>query len=110
MSSYDERPVHQPPAPDAPIPGIHFYAGCEPGGDMDHETGRYEGLGPRVNPDGVCEGCGEIACPVCGKGGESISCPECESGRVHYQQDCCACSLTWAQLERADHYWKERVT
>ena len=51
----DDRPVHRPFAPDAPIPGIHHYGGCDP----DH---------PRVGVDGVCEGCGETACPECGYG------------------------------------------
>jgi len=46
-------PVHRPAAYDAPIPGRHWYAGCDPDG-------------PRVGPDGVCEGCGESACPKCG--------------------------------------------
>ena len=106
---HDDRPVHQPPAYDAPIPGIHFYAGCEPGGDMDLETGRYTGSGPRVNPDGICEGCGEPACPICGKGGESVSCPECGEGRVHRQLSCCGCGLRWDDLETTASYWKEKV-
>lgn len=50
-----EWPTHQPIAPDAPIPGRHWYSGCDPDG-------------ARVNPEGVCEGCGEKACPVCGHG------------------------------------------
>jgi coenzyme F420-reducing hydrogenase gamma subunit len=50
----DERPVHQPLCPDAPIPGGPWhYAGCDPDG-------------ARVNANGVCEGCGGIACPECG--------------------------------------------
>jgi hypothetical protein len=49
----DDRPVHRPAAPDAPIPGRHWYSGCDP----DR---------PRVRPDGVCAGCGEHACPDCG--------------------------------------------
>lgn len=50
----DERPVHRPLCPDAPIPGgPHHYAGCDP----DH---------PRVNAAGTCEGCGGKACPECG--------------------------------------------
>jgi hypothetical protein len=48
-------PVHHPYAPDAPIPGTHHYSACDP----DR---------PRVAPDGVCEGCGEKACPTCGHG------------------------------------------
>lgn len=52
----DTRPVHRPAAPDAPIPGKHWYGGCDP----DH---------PRVNADGVCEGCGGYGCPQCGKEG-----------------------------------------
>lgn len=62
VSDRDEWPIHQPgPAWEAPIPGIHWYGGCEPGN-------------PRVNPaTGVCEGCGENACPACGREG-------CESG------------------------------
>lgn len=64
----DLWPVHQPEAPDAPIPGRHWYAGCEPGGDLDHESGRYHGTGPRVHPfTGICEGCGGHACPMCGR-------------------------------------------
>lgn len=50
---WDERPVHQPAAPDAPIPGNWHYSACDP--DQ-----------PRVNPNGICEGCGEHACPDCG--------------------------------------------
>lgn len=50
----EDWPVHQPAAPDAPIPGRHWYAGCDP--DQ-----------PRVAPDGICEGCGESACPECGR-------------------------------------------
>ena len=52
----EDWPVHQPgPAYEAPIPGLHWYGGCEP----DH---------PRVNPlTGRCEGCGETACGVCGR-------------------------------------------
>ena len=55
MSMWDDRPVHRPFAPDAPIPGVHHYSGCNP--DL-----------PRVGPDGVCEDCGEAACAVCGLG------------------------------------------
>lgn len=55
MTTYDERPLHQPIAPDAPIPGRHWYGGC----DDSHY---------RVNPDGRCEGCDEKACPICGAG------------------------------------------
>jgi len=47
-------PVHQPAAPDAPIPGRHWYSGCDESN-------------PRVRPDGVCEGCGQQACPECGR-------------------------------------------
>jgi hypothetical protein len=50
----DEWPVHQPRAWDAPIPGTHWYSGCDP----DR---------PRVRPDGTCESCGERACPECGR-------------------------------------------
>lgn len=49
-----DMPVHQPLAWEAPIPGTHWYSGC----DEDR---------PRVGPDGVCLGCGEVACPVCGR-------------------------------------------
>lgn len=52
----DDRPIHRPAAPDAPIPGHHHYGGCDP----DH---------PRVNPNGTCEGCGGYGCPQCGKEG-----------------------------------------
>lgn len=63
----EDWPVHQPECFDAPILGRQWYAGCEPGGDLDHETGLYHGSGPRVNPaTGVCEGCGEQACRECG--------------------------------------------
>jgi hypothetical protein len=48
-------PAHQPIAPEAPIPGRHWYGGCTP--DM-----------PRVRPDGTCEECGRKACPECGHG------------------------------------------
>lgn len=46
-------PVHRPAAGDAPIPGRHWFGGCDP--DL-----------PGVTPDGVCEGCGGLACPECG--------------------------------------------
>lgn len=68
-----DRPVHQPECFDAPIPGRVWFSGCEPGGDWDSELGRYTGTGPRVNADGVCDGCGEKACPECGREG----CGEC---------------------------------
>ncbi len=48
-----KRPRHQPAAPEAPIPGRHWYAGCDPDG-------------PVVGTDGRCEGCGAEACPECG--------------------------------------------
>jgi hypothetical protein len=48
-------PTHRPVALDAPIPGRQWYGGCDP----DH---------PRVTPSGVCESCGEAACPDCGGG------------------------------------------
>lgn len=51
----DERPVHRPYAPEAPIPGHHHYDGCDP----DR---------PRVDITGRCEGCGEYACAHCGFG------------------------------------------
>jgi hypothetical protein len=51
----DGWPVHQPIAPEAPIPGRHWYSGCNP----DR---------PLVRPDGYCEDCGDRACPVCGCG------------------------------------------
>jgi hypothetical protein len=51
----DDRPVHRPIAPEAPIPGRHWYAACNP----DR---------PRVNTAGHCEDCGEEACPECGHG------------------------------------------
>lgn len=63
LASEDERPIHQPYAPDAPIPGIHHYSGCDDG---------Y----PRVNADGRCESCGKPACPHCGKELCKGSCPE----------------------------------
>ena len=51
----DGWPVHQPDAPEAPIPGRHWYSGCNP----DR---------PRVNPStGICEDCGGRACRVCGR-------------------------------------------
>lgn len=56
MTDRDDWPVHQPgPAYDAPIPGVHWYGGCDP----DY---------PRVNPaTGRCESCGEKACRECGR-------------------------------------------
>lgn len=75
VTGRDDWPVHRPEATGAPIPGRHWFAGCEPGGDQDGETGRYHGAGPRVNPaTGVCEGCGESACPECGR----ENCPDHE--------------------------------
>lgn len=63
-------PIHQPIAPEAPIPGRHWYGGCEP----DH---------PRVNPaTGICAGCGQSACPECGHGfypDGGCGCPKEES-------------------------------
>lgn len=60
----DDWPVHRPAAPEAPIPGRHWYSGCNP--DM-----------PRVNPEtGVCEDCGATACRVCGR----EDCPDHEGG------------------------------
>ena len=53
MIDREDWPVHQPYAPEAPIPGIHHYGGC---------SDDY----PRVRPDGICEDCGQRACPVCG--------------------------------------------
>lgn len=50
----EDWPVHQPDAPEAPIPGRHWYQACDP--DL-----------PRVSPFGVCESCGGVACPVCGR-------------------------------------------
>lgn len=48
-------PVHQPEAVDAPIPGRHWYSGCNP----DR---------PRVDPaSGRCEDCGMSACSECGR-------------------------------------------
>lgn len=76
LLDHDNWPVHQPAAPEAPIPGRHWYAGCEPGGDYDYELGQYTGEGPRVNPlTGICEGCGEHACPVCGREHDEEECP-----------------------------------
>jgi hypothetical protein len=69
----DEWPIHQPEALEAPIPGRHWYAGCEPGGDWDYELGNYTGTGPRVNPaTGRCVACGQSACRECGR----ESCPD----------------------------------
>lgn len=48
-----ELAVHRPSAPDAPIPGKQWYGGCDP----DY---------PLVDEDGICQGCGEQACPECG--------------------------------------------
>jgi hypothetical protein len=58
----EDWPVHQPAAPEAPIPGRHWYSGCNP----DR---------PRVRPDGICEDCGERACPECGR----EECGECDA-------------------------------
>lgn len=53
-------PVHQPLADNTPIPGVHWFAGCDPDS-------------PRVDPlTGVCTGCGELACRECGRS----SCPD----------------------------------
>lgn len=55
MSTWREDwPTHQPEAPEAPIPGRHWYGGCDP----DR---------PKVGPDGICLGCGRRACPECGR-------------------------------------------
>lgn len=51
----EDWPVHRPIAPEAPIPGRHWYGGCNP----DR---------PLVRPDGLCEDCGETACAECGAG------------------------------------------
>jgi hypothetical protein len=66
----DGWPIHQPIAPSAPIPGRHWYGGCNP------DT-------PRVRPDGVCEDCGDHACPVCGCGfyGPGDTGCQCDSRR-----------------------------
>ncbi len=78
LADYSDWPVHRPVAWDAPIPGKHWYAGCEPSGDWDSEYGRYTGTGPRVDPaTGICEGCGEKACPECGM--EDCDCIETEA-------------------------------
>ena len=53
-----EEPVHRPKA-DPPIPGEHWYSGCDP----DR---------PTVGPDGKCRGCGETACVECGRS----NCPD----------------------------------
>lgn len=59
---HEDWPVHQPDAPDAPIPGRHWYQSCDP--DL-----------PRVNPEtGICEGCGESGCRDCGR----ENCPDHE--------------------------------
>lgn len=64
----EDWPVHQPECLDAPIPGRVWFGGCEPGGDWDSEYARYTGSGPRIDPaTGVCEGCGERGCRVCGR-------------------------------------------
>lgn len=57
----DDWPVHRPgPAYEAPVPGIHWWGGCNP----DY---------PKVNPEtGCCEDCGEPACTVCGRS----NCPD----------------------------------
>lgn len=58
----EDWPVHQPEAPEAPIPGRHWYAACDP--DL-----------PRVDPEtGRCTSCGEPACRVCGR----ENCPDHE--------------------------------
>lgn len=70
----DDWPVHRPEAYDAPIPGRHWYAGCEPA-DYSEEYG-YHGPGPRVNPaTGHCEDCGAEACVDCGR----ENCPDCHA-------------------------------
>lgn len=63
----DDWPVHQPGPADAPIPGVHWYAGCDP----DR---------PRVNPaTGLCESCGEAACVECGRS----NCPDHQTEASH---------------------------
>lgn len=58
--AHDDWPLHRPSAPEAPIPGRFWYAGCNPdGGRIDPETG-------------ICDDCGESACRVCGRG----DCPD----------------------------------
>lgn len=55
MNDREGWPVHRPIAPEAPVPGRQWYGACDDS---------YM----RVRPDGVCESCGEKACPVCGGG------------------------------------------
>lgn len=62
----EDEPVHRPAAPDAPIPGVHHFAGCDP----DH---------PTVSPEGVCRGCGETACPTCGYGDPCVCEPKVQA-------------------------------
>jgi hypothetical protein len=51
----NDLPRHRPIAPEAPIPGRQWYGGCNPDGGY-------------VTAEGVCDDCGERACPVCGSG------------------------------------------
>lgn len=55
FATFVDEPNHRPYAPEAPIPGVHHYSGCDPDGHT-------------VSPEGICRGCGEAACAECGKG------------------------------------------
>lgn len=64
MSEREDWPVHQPAAPEAPIPGQHWYLGCDDGF-------------ARIDPaTGICEGCGGYGCRECGR----ENCPDHEQG------------------------------
>lgn len=83
----NDWPVHRPAAPEAPIPGTHWYSGC---GDPDDPG--------RVNPEtGACDGCGELACCACGREG----CPDHPPVAVGAAFPCPNCGMSeW----KADYY------
>src|SRR4051794_41950821 len=49
---YDELPVHRPIAPEAPIPGRHWYGGCGPDGGRGGAGGGGRGGGGEAGPGG----------------------------------------------------------
>jgi hypothetical protein len=73
MSDTTDWPVHQPEAPDAPIPGRHWYSACEPQ-DYDSEIGYYGHAGVVDPSTGLCTSCGRSACRECGR----ENCPDHE--------------------------------
>lgn len=79
MASFDtDRPRHQPIAPEAPIPGRHWYSGCDPDGGY-------------VDEKGICNDCGGHACPECGAG--------------FYADGGCKCPKTEVRFKLIDGTW-----